>query len=176
MKKILLKLYLIFLYYAGIEIIYFRIFRNEYQKKVDSIYNLFDILLESDYSKYSEIINDISLINMCGFKFPEYEYTWISDKTLQKYCERNNLVFADFILKYNDDISSLIEKRKIYYFFLWIGNITEKISSMYVFEKYFEYKAKMKYIKNNISEKDFINKLIKSDDTGLLKEYYDKIV
>ncbi len=31
-------------------------------------------------------------------------------------------------------------------------------------------------VKNNISEKDFINKLIKSDDTSLLKEYYDKIV
>lgn len=149
-----------------------------------SIHVLQREIFNSDYSEYKMYIKKITDIKWHGYTFSDDVYDTIHDKNIQKYCIDNNLDYGTFTTEYKHDISNIVEKRHIYYVIFNLCVLLNKISSSFIFYKYFQYKvyekAIIEYVDISLSGNNVellkyncAQEYIREDGTGYLKEFYD---
>ncbi len=185
MKKLLLKVYLIFIKYSGIAyILDLPIFQGISENEL-RIKELKRKIFTDDYMMFDTYINSMRDIHNYGFGYREYVFGGISEKTIRNYCAKNNIDYVMFVVKYNNDISSLIEKRLIYRLVLNIGAVLNVISDSVLFEKYFWYNTYINEIKSCIKNKKtiyddeyyalYVAIMHDDDKVGYLKEIYNNL-
>ncbi len=184
MEKILLKIYLKTLKYIGADIFSSIIIDNLLCDIPSKIHMLQRDMFNSDYSDYKTNINKIAEIKWFGYTFGYDVYDTIHEKIIEKYCIRNNISYEIFMKEYKSDISNIVEKRWIYYIILNLCILYNKISSSFIFYKYFQYKeyekAIIEYVDMSLSGKNIdvlkyncAKEYIRDDETGYLNDFYN---
>ncbi len=185
MGKILLEVYLIFIKYSSLAyILDLPIFRGISENEL-RIKELKRKIFTDDYMMFDTYINSMRDINNYGFGYRDYVFDGISEKTIRNYCVKNNIDYVMFVVKYNNGISSLIEKRLIHRLILNIGSILNDISDSVLFEKYFWYNTYINEIKSCIKNNKtiyddeyyalYVAIMHDDDKVGYLKEIYNNL-
>lgn len=184
MKKLLLKIYLKTFKYIGVDILSSNTIDNLLCDIPASIHVLQRVMFDSDYSEYKTYIKKIADKKWHGYTFRNDVYDTIHEKNIQKYCINNNIDYGTFMTEYNNDISNIVEKRHTYYIILNLCVLLNKISSSFIFYKYFQYKvyekAIIEYVDMSLSgnnaellKYNCAKEYIREDDTGYLEEFYN---